>query len=122
MAHKQGEPYSGKNPVPVITTKLTSLISPEKATDAKAKQLQDASARREAKDTQKTANRLAKGHVMHVKDPTTGEELDIRNADEEPDTQSKGENVLHNEFPTPGECRGGQVVRVSCGGGVLVER
>ncbi|TBU59824.1 hypothetical protein BD310DRAFT_1038272 [Dichomitus squalens] len=101
MAHKQGEPYSGKNPVPVIAIKLTSLISPEKATDAKAKQLQDSSARREAKDTRKTADKLAKGHVMHVEDPTTGEELDICNADEEPDTRSKGENVLHNDFSPP---------------------
>lgn len=105
MSHKQAQPYSGKNPVPVITTKLTSLISPERATEAKAQQLQDASARDEQKNTRKTANKLSKGHTMHgVKDPTTGEELDIRNVDEEPDVRSQGHNVLHLEFPPPGEC------------------
>ena len=102
MAHKIAEPYSGKNPVPTITTKLTSLVNPDKATEAKAQQLQDQSARREEKQTEKTARRLSKGHVMHVTDPTTGEELDIRNADEELDTQSKGDNVLHQDFPPPG--------------------
>ncbi|KAL1939462.1 hypothetical protein VTO73DRAFT_10018 [Trametes versicolor] len=101
MAHKLAEPYSGKNPVPSITTKLTSLVNPQKAGEAKAQQLQDQSVRHEEKQTEKTARRLAKGHVMHVTDPTTGEELDIRNADEDPDTHSKGENVLHHEFPPP---------------------
>ncbi|KAI0329974.1 hypothetical protein GY45DRAFT_1278584, partial [Cubamyces sp. BRFM 1775] len=101
MAHKLSEPYSGKNPVPNIATKLTSLVNPEKATEAKAQQLQDQSVRREEKQTEKNARRLAKGHVMHVTDPTTGEELDIRNADEEPDVRSKGDNVLHQNFPPP---------------------
>ena len=104
MSRKQAQPYSGKNPVPVITTKLTSLISPERATEDKAQQLQDASAREEQKKTRKTASRLSKGHVLHgVKDPTTGEELDIRNADEGLDARSQGENVLHLEFLPPGE-------------------
>ena len=103
MTHKIAEPYSGKNPVPTITTKLTSLVNPEKATEAKAQQLQDQSVKREEKNTEKTASRLSKGHVMHVTDPTTGEELDIRNADEDPDTRSKGDNVLHQPFPPPGE-------------------
>ena len=103
MAHKIAEPYSGKNPVPTIATKLTSLVNPDRATEAKARQLQDQSARREEKQTEKTADKLSKGHVMHATDPTTGEELDIRNADEEPETQSKGDNVLHQEFPPPGE-------------------
>ncbi|KAI0672484.1 hypothetical protein C8Q78DRAFT_1027516 [Trametes maxima] len=101
MAHRIGEPYSGKNPVPAITTKLTSLVNPEKATEAKAQQLQDQSVQREEKQTEKNARRLAKGHVMRVVDPTTGEELEIRNADEEPDVRSKGENVLHQPFPPP---------------------
>ena len=103
MTHKIAEPYSGKNPVPTITTKLTSLVNPEKATEAKAQQLQDQSVKREEKNTEKTASRLSKGHVMHVTDPTTGEELDIRNADEDPDTRFKGDNVLHQPFPPPGE-------------------
>ncbi|KAI0654107.1 hypothetical protein C8Q70DRAFT_1029821 [Cubamyces menziesii] len=101
MAHKLSEPYSGKNPVPNIATKLTSLVNPEKATEAKAQQLQDQSVRREEKQTEKNARRLAKGHAMHVTDPTTGEELDIRNADEEPDVRPKGDNVLHQDFPPP---------------------
>ncbi|KAI0357862.1 hypothetical protein OH77DRAFT_1308845 [Trametes cingulata] len=101
MAHKLAEPYSGKNPVPNIATKLTSLVNPQKATDAKAQQLQDQSVHREEKQTEKNARRLAKGHVMHVTDPTTGEELDIRNAEEDPDVRPKGDNVLHQNFPPP---------------------
>ncbi|KAI0822359.1 hypothetical protein BC628DRAFT_1364753 [Trametes gibbosa] len=101
MAHKLAEPYSGENPVPNIATKLTSLVNPEKATEAKAQQLQDQSVHREEKQTEKNARRLAKGHVMHVTDPTTGEELDIRNADEDPDATFKGNNALHGSFPPP---------------------
>ncbi|CDO71515.1 hypothetical protein BN946_scf184910.g14 [Trametes cinnabarina] len=101
MTHKLSEPYSGKNPVPNIATKLTSLVNPERATAAKAEQLQDQSARREEKQTEKTARRLAKGHAMHVTDPTTGEELEIRNADEDSGAGSKGHNVLHQDFPPP---------------------
>ncbi|CCM05424.1 uncharacterized protein FIBRA_07641 [Fibroporia radiculosa] len=101
MTHKFSEPYSGKNPVPKIATKLTSLVNPERATDAKAEQLQDRSGQRQEKETEKIARRLAKGHVMHTTDPTTGEDLDIRNADEEPDLSTKGENVLRHEFPPP---------------------
>ena len=104
MAHILNEPYSGKNPVPQITTKLSALISPEHATEAKAAQLQDQSSSQDQKQTQKRAERLAKGYVMHVVDPITGEEMDIRNADEEPDTRNRGENVLKAEFPPPGEC------------------
>ena len=102
MAHKLAEPYSGKNPVPQIATKLMSLINPEHATEAKAAQLQDQSGRNDEKQTEKRAERLAKGYVMHVVDPVTGEELDIKNADEELDTSNKGENVLENDFPPPG--------------------
>ncbi|RDX44545.1 hypothetical protein OH76DRAFT_1408962 [Lentinus brumalis] len=101
MTHKFTEPYSGKNPVPHIATKLTSLVNPEKATNAKAEQLQDESVKREEKDTEKTADKLSKGHVMHTTDPTTGEDLDIRNADEDPDPRPQGENVLHQPFPPP---------------------
>lgn len=101
MAHVLNEPYSGKNPVPQIATKLTALINPERATEAKAAQLQDQSDKNEAKQTEKTASRLAKGHVMHVVDPVTGDELDIKNADQEPDLRTAGENVLDTDFPPP---------------------
>ncbi|EKM56734.1 uncharacterized protein PHACADRAFT_207924 [Phanerochaete carnosa HHB-10118-sp] len=101
MAHKLREPYSGKNPVPQIATKLSALINPEHATEAKAAQLQDQSGAQDQKQTEKRAHRLAKGYVMHVVDPITGEEMDIRNADEEPDTRNRGENVLENDFPPP---------------------
>ncbi|EED79792.1 predicted protein [Postia placenta Mad-698-R] len=98
MAHTLGEPYSGKNPVPKIATKLTSLVNPKKATDAKAQQLQS-----NQQETKQTVRGLAKGHAVHTTDPTTGEELDIRNAntDEDLDLRSKGENVLRHEFPPP---------------------
>ena len=99
MTHKLAEPYSGKNPVPQITTRLTALVNPERATEAKAAQLQDQSEHQDQKQTEKRAQRLAKGYVMHVTDPATGDELDIRNADEEPDLRSKGENVLDTDFP-----------------------
>ncbi|KAH8101754.1 hypothetical protein BXZ70DRAFT_1071093 [Cristinia sonorae] len=101
MAHKFAEPYSGKNPVPHIATKLTSLVNPERATEAKASQIQDQSDQKDQQQTEKRASRLAKGHVMRVTDPTTGEELDIRNADDEPDTRNQGENVLDTDFPPP---------------------
>ena len=84
----------------MITTKLTSLISPRKATEEKAQQLQDASARDEQEKMRKTAG----SHVVHgVKDPTTSEELDIRNADEGPDGRSQVSNVLDLEYLSPGE-------------------
>lgn len=102
MTHKLDEPYSGKNPVPQIATKLTSLINPERATEAKAAQLQDQSSRQDEKQTKKRASKLAKGRVMHVVDPVTGEEMDIMNADEEPDTRNRVENVLETEYPPPG--------------------
>ena len=103
MPQKTAEPYSGKNPVPTITTKLTALVNPEKATEAKAQQLQDQSARDDEKQTEKAASKLAKGRTMHVKDPTTGEALDLSTADEEVKTENKGENVLHQDLPPPGE-------------------
>ena len=102
MSHKLEEPYSGKNPVPQIATKLTALVNPEHATRAKAAQLQDQSERHDQKQTEKRARRLAKGYVMHVVDPVTGDELDIKNADEEPDLSNKGENVLDTGFPPLG--------------------
>jgi hypothetical protein len=102
MAHTLNEPYSGKNPVPQIATQLTSLVNPKRATEAKAAQLQDHSDKKEAKQIEKRASRLAKGHVMHVVDPVTGEELDIKNDDQEPDLRTTGENVLNTDFPPPG--------------------
>ncbi|KAH9941531.1 hypothetical protein B0H21DRAFT_752338 [Amylocystis lapponica] len=101
MSHKLAEPYSGKNPVPKIATKITSLVNPQRATDAKARQLQNRSDKRGEKDIKKTARSLAKGNTMHVTEPATGEEVDIRNAAEEPDLNSKGENVLRRDFPPP---------------------
>ncbi|THH27196.1 hypothetical protein EUX98_g6993 [Antrodiella citrinella] len=101
MSHKFPEPYSGKNPVPQIATKLTSLLNPERATEATAEQLQDQSGQNDQKQTEKRASKLAKGRVMRVTDPTTGEELDIRNADDEPDTRNQGDNVLDTDFPPP---------------------
>ena len=51
MSHKLAEPYSGKNPVPKIATKLTSLANPEKATEAKAQQVQGRSGQRAEQET-----------------------------------------------------------------------
>lgn len=103
MAHTLQEPYSGKNPVPRIATKLTSLVNPEKATEAKAQQIQDQRGPSEENLTKKRTKHLRKGRVVHVVDPTTGEEVDIKNADtsDEPDTRSTGENVLDMDFPPP---------------------
>ena len=107
MSHKLAEPYSGKNPVPKIPTKLTSLVNPEKATEAKAQQVQDRSGQRAEQETEQTAKRLAKGHAMRTTDPTTGEELTIRNADPKSEAEWEeegGENVLAHAFPPPGTC------------------
>ena len=39
---------------------------------------------------------------MRVVDPTTGEEVEIKNAEDELDTRSTGENVLDMDLPSPG--------------------
>lgn len=104
MAHSFQEPYSGKNPVPHIATKLTALINPEKATEDKAQQMQDQQEQEDEKRTEKRTKHLRKGRVMRVVDPTTGEEVEIKNAEDEPDTRSTGENVLNMEFPSPSMC------------------
>ena len=103
MTHKMEQPYSGKNPVPTIATKLTALVNPEKATEAKAEQLRDQGARAEQARAEETASRLAKGRAIHATDPTTGEELDIRHAEDDQAKDAKGDNVLHQQFPQPGE-------------------
>ncbi|CAL1709607.1 unnamed protein product [Somion occarium] len=101
MSHKLGETYSGKNPVPQVATKLTSLVNPERATEAKAQQLQDQSNKDDKKLTEKQAHRLKKGHAVSVEDPTTGEEVEIKNAEEEEDVHIQGKNVLDMDFPPP---------------------
>lgn len=103
MSHKLAEPYSGKNPVPKITTKLTSLVNPERATAAKARQVQDRSKQHAEQGPEHTVKKLAKGHAMRTTDPTTGEELTIRNANPTPEAD-RGENVLAHVFPPPGMC------------------
>ena len=102
MAHTFQEPYSGRNPVPQIATKLTSLVNPEKATEAKARQIQNQRGESEEKLTEKRAKHLRKGRTMRVVDPTTGEEVEIKNAEDELDTRSTGENVLDMDLPSPG--------------------
>ena len=64
-------------------------------------QLQDQSGRRDEEQSEERVLMRAKIYVMHVVDPVKGEEMDIKNADEEPDTRNKGENVLENEYPEP---------------------
>ncbi|KAL4247548.1 hypothetical protein ABKN59_007359 [Abortiporus biennis] len=95
------EPYSGKNPVPQIATNLASLVNPKRATAAKAKQVEDETTRNVKKDTRRVASDLAKGHAMSVTDPITGEELDIKNAEDYPNAGDQGENVLDTSFPPP---------------------
>ncbi|EIN08704.1 hypothetical protein PUNSTDRAFT_133889 [Punctularia strigosozonata HHB-11173 SS5] len=100
--HRLGEPYSAANPIPKVVTSVKGLIDPQRATEAKAQQVQASQQQSEQKDTAKRAGKMAKGKAMRVTDPTTGEEVDLRNSqDEEPDTRNKGENVLKTDYPPP---------------------
>ncbi|KAA1474408.1 hypothetical protein DENSPDRAFT_905439 [Dentipellis sp. KUC8613] len=107
MAHKFSEPYSGKNPIPKVTTNLKSLVTPQKATEAKAQQLQSqtqSSQQDEEQDeeqTEKRAGQMEKGRRVRVRDPTTGEDVQIRNAPSEVTESEKGMNVLKLELPEP---------------------
>ncbi|KAI0050335.1 hypothetical protein FA95DRAFT_1555850 [Auriscalpium vulgare] len=106
MAHKLSEPYSGKNPIPKVTTGLRTLISPQKATDAKAKQMEDmdtgtADQQRDEKQTESRTGQLEKGRAIRVRDPATGNDVEIRNAQEDHDTSNLGDNVLKLELPEP---------------------
>jgi hypothetical protein len=100
--HRLGEPYSAANPIPKVVTSLKGLIDPQRATEAKAEQLQGSQQQNEQNDSAKRAGKMAKGKVMRVTDPTTGEEVEIRNVEEAPDTSNRGENVLQTEYPLPG--------------------
>jgi len=100
---RKNEPYSSTNPVPKAATNLKSLINPKHGTEAKAEELQDQSNETDAKKTEETAQKLQKGKRMRVRDPTTGDEVEIRNADEDDeDEDRKGRNVLDIELPPPG--------------------
>ncbi|KAI0057306.1 hypothetical protein BV25DRAFT_1973301 [Artomyces pyxidatus] len=106
MAHKWSEPYSGKNPIPKMTTGIRALVSPQRATDEKARQMQnmDTGMGEQARDEQQTeqrAGQMEKGDSVRVRDPTTGEEVEIRNAQEGHDKESPGQNVLKLELPEP---------------------
>lgn len=103
MAHVTARPLAGKNPVPHLTAKLTSLVNPERATEAKAAGLQNKSDSNEAEQTVQRAERLAEGRVQRIIDPVTGEELEIKNVDQEADPRTIGENVLNTNLPPPGE-------------------
>ncbi|KAI0267273.1 hypothetical protein BC834DRAFT_822647 [Gloeopeniophorella convolvens] len=102
MAHKFSEPYSGKNPIPKITTGIRSLVNPQKATEAKAQEMQSAGNRTDEGQTQGRTGKMEHGRAVRVRDPTTGEEIDIRNADEGQHNQV-GQNVLKLELPEPAD-------------------
>jgi hypothetical protein len=96
------KPYSGSNPVPKAATDLKSLVNPEHGTEAKAQELQNQDGAVEQKETEKRAGKMSKGRVMKVRDPTTGDEVEIKNAEESHDDRTSGENVLDTDFPPLG--------------------
>ena len=104
MSHRLGEPYSDKNPIPKITTGLRGLVNPQKATEAKAKQMQDADTgiAEDHEDERRQEDRtdeMQEGKRVLVRDPTTGDDVYIQNAR---DYADKGENVLKLAMPEPG--------------------
>ncbi|TFY71782.1 hypothetical protein EVG20_g1232 [Dentipellis fragilis] len=109
LPHKSSEPYSGKNPIPKMTTDLKSLVSPQRATEAKARQLESQSesqshqqeAQQDEKDTEDRTGQMAKGHGVRVHDPTTGEDVEIKNAPKDVSDIKMGTNVLKLELPEP---------------------
>ena len=105
MSHRLGEPYSTKNPIPKITTGLRGLVNPQKATEAKARQMQDADTgiAEEHNDEQQQEDRtdeMQEGKKVLVRDPTTGSDSYMQNAR---DYAHEGENVLKLELPEPGK-------------------
>jgi len=99
---RKNEPYSSNNPVPKAATNLRSLINPRHGTEAKAKEVRDKGDEADTKQTEETATKLQKGKRMRVRDPTTGDEIDIQNADEDDEAEDrKGQNVLNMDLPPP---------------------
>jgi hypothetical protein len=103
QARHFGDPYSDKNPIPKITTGLRALVSPQKATDAKAQQMQQGAEqveKKQSQDDQKRAEDMHEGQRILVRDPTTGSDVYIQNGT---DDVTEGENVLKLPLPEPGE-------------------
>ncbi|KIJ54345.1 hypothetical protein M422DRAFT_73809 [Sphaerobolus stellatus SS14] len=99
---RKNQPYSGANPVPKAATNLRSLINPGHGTEEKAKEIQDQGPEQDEKQTEDTVNKLQKGKRMRVRDPTTGDEVEIRNAEEDDELEDrKAQNVLNLDLPPP---------------------
>ncbi|KZV63998.1 hypothetical protein PENSPDRAFT_757538 [Peniophora sp. CONT] len=103
MSHRLGEPYSNKNPIPKITTGLKGILNPQKATEAKARQMQDADTgiaeeHDDEKQQEDRTDEMQEGKKVLVRDPTTGSDVYIQNAK---DFAPEGENILKLAMPEP---------------------
>ncbi|QRV80408.1 C2 domain-containing protein [Ceratobasidium sp. AG-Ba] len=107
------EPFSAANPVPKVAHLFRNVVDPQSATNSKAKKL--VSGRKDQKMEQEkiedAVNRMARGQTLHVSDPVTGEDITIRNADEDPDTERDTINFLDQPLPKPNWPAHGEHVR-----------
>ncbi|KAG9120814.1 hypothetical protein FRC07_003540 [Ceratobasidium sp. 392] len=107
------EPFSAANPVPKVAHLFRNVVNPQSATNSKAKKLVSGrkDAKRDQKQTEDAVNRMARGHTLQVRDPVTGEETTIKNADEDTDTERDTTNVLDQPLPEPNWPAHGEHVR-----------
>lgn len=105
MALNLQKPYSASNPVPKVATDIRSIISPSHATNQKAK---DTKQSQEESHAQSDTKAAIKGKPVRVRDPTTGEDVEVKNADADGDgipdgdVENRGKNILETKFPPPG--------------------
>ncbi|KAG8733675.1 hypothetical protein FRC12_018805 [Ceratobasidium sp. 428] len=107
------EPFSAANPVPKVAHLFRNVVNPQSATNSKAKKLVSGrkDAKRDQKQTEDAVNRMARGQTLQVRDPVTGEETTIKNADEDSDTERDTINFLDQPLPEPNWPAHGEHVR-----------
>lgn len=103
------KPYSASNPVPKVATDLKSVFTPSRATEHKSREVQHQ--QEEIRKQEKATQDTIQGKKIRVRDPTTGEDVDVKNADEDGDgvpdvdIENRGKNILETGFPPPGMLR-----------------
>jgi len=99
------KPYSATNPVPKVATNLKSVFNPSRATERKSREVQHE--QEESRKQEETTKDTIEGKKIRVRDPTTGEDVDVKNADADgdgvpdADVENRGKNILETEFPPP---------------------
>ncbi|KAG8702280.1 hypothetical protein FRC08_003588 [Ceratobasidium sp. 394] len=107
------EPFSAANPVPKVAHLFRNVVNPQSATNSKAKKLVSGrkDAKRDQKRTEDAVDRMVRGQTLQVRDPVTGEETTIKNADEDRDTERDTINFLDQPLPEPNWPAHGEHVR-----------